>query len=126
MAPFPGNDLTSDPVRYARNVATMEADPTLTIGSPTVGWVRAVYRVMEDFAEPAYATRIRLPLLVVSAGSDTVVSTQATEEFASYLRVGSNLVVPGARHELLMEQDRYRSQLFAAFDAFVPGTPVFA
>jgi lysophospholipase len=26
---------------------------------------------------------------------------------------------------LLMEQDRYRSQLWAAFDAFVPGTPLF-
>jgi lysophospholipase len=24
-----------------------------------------------------------------------------------------------------MEQDRYRSQFWAAFDAFVPGTPVF-
>jgi lysophospholipase len=34
--------------------------------------------------------------------------------------------VPGARHELLMEQDRFRSQVFAAFDAFVPGTPLFA
>jgi len=24
-----------------------------------------------------------------------------------------------------MEQDRYRAQFWAAFDAFVPGTPVF-
>jgi hypothetical protein len=33
--------------------------------------------------------------------------------------------VPGARHELLMEQDRFRIQTLAAFDAFVPGTPLF-
>jgi len=33
--------------------------------------------------------------------------------------------VAGARHELLMEQDRFRMQVLAAFDAFVPGTPVF-
>jgi lysophospholipase len=26
---------------------------------------------------------------------------------------------------LLMEQDRFRGQVFAAFDAFVPGTPLF-
>ena len=24
-----------------------------------------------------------------------------------------------------MEQDRYRGQVFAAFDAFVPGSPLF-
>ena len=33
--------------------------------------------------------------------------------------------MPGARHELLMEQDRFRMQVLAAFDAFVPGTPLF-
>jgi alpha-beta hydrolase superfamily lysophospholipase len=31
----------------------------------------------------------------------------------------------GAKHELLMEQDRFRSQFWAAFDAFVPGTPAY-
>ena len=29
------------------------------------------------------------------------------------------------RHELLMEQDRFRMQALAAFDAFVPGTPIY-
>ena len=41
------------------------------------------------------------------------------------LRAGSHLIVPGARHEMLMEQDRFRGQVLAAFDAFVPGTPLF-
>ena len=26
---------------------------------------------------------------------------------------------------ILQEQDRYRAQFWAAFDAFVPGTPLF-
>ena len=38
---------------------------------------------------------------------------------------GSHLVVVGAQHELLMEQDRYRAQFWAAFDAFVPGTALY-
>jgi lysophospholipase len=41
------------------------------------------------------------------------------------LRSGSHLVVVGAQHEILMEQDRYRGQFWAAFDAFVPGTPLY-
>src|ERR1700704_2942655 len=36
--PFAGNLLTSDPVRYARNIAVLETEPALAIGSPTVGW----------------------------------------------------------------------------------------
>ena len=53
-------------------------------------------------------------------------STPAIDEFAVRLRAGSHLIVPGSRHELLMEQDRFRLQALAAFDAFVPGTPLFA
>jgi lysophospholipase len=28
-----------------------------------------------------------------------------------------------AEHEIMMEQDRLRQQFWAAFDAFVPGSP---
>ena len=123
--PFPGNNLTSDPVRYARTVAILEAEPSLGIGSPTVSWVDAAFRTMREFAEPAYPSRLRQPLLLVAAGQDRIVSTPAIGAFAVRLRAGSHLVIPGARHELLMEQDRYREQFWAAFDAFVPGTPMF-
>ena len=34
-------------------------------------------------------------------------------------------MIAGAKHEILQEQDRYRAQFWAAFDAFVPGTPLF-
>jgi lysophospholipase len=122
MRPFAGNILTSDPVRYARNVAILEAEPKLALGSPTVAWVDAAFRAMRAMGERGYASRIRQPTLIVSAGLDNLVSNAAIEDFASQLRAGSHLVVVGSKHELLMEQDRYRSQFWAAFDAFVPGS----
>jgi lysophospholipase len=64
-------------------------------------------------------------MLIVAGGSDAVVSNPAIEDFASMLRAGSHLVIVGAQHEILMEQDRFRSQFWAAFDAFVPGTPLY-
>jgi lysophospholipase len=123
--PFIGNLLTSDPVRYARNVAVLEAEPALGIGSPTVAWADAAFRAMGELSESGYPGRIRQPILIIAAGMDGIVSTPAIGEFAVQLRAGSHLVVPGARHELLMEQDRFRIQALAAFDAFVPGTPLF-
>ena len=123
--PFVGNRLTSDPVRYARTSTVIEAEPALAVGSPTVGWIDSAFRAMLEFADPTYAHHLRQPLLLVAAGQDQIVSTPATGAFAVRLRTGSHLVIPGAKHELLMEQDRYREQFWAAFDAFVPGTPLF-
>jgi lysophospholipase len=124
--PFIGNMLTSDPVRYARNMAVVEAEPALAIGWPTVGWTDSAFKAMRQLQEPSFPARIRQPILVIAAGHDQIVSTPAIDEFAIRLRAGAHLIVPGSRHELLMEQDRFRMQALAAFDAFVPGTPIFA
>jgi len=123
--PFVGNILTSDPVRYARNAAILEAEPALALGAPTVAWCDAAFRAMAALRERSYPARIRQPILIVAGGNDAVISNLAIEDFAGMLRAGSHLVVVGAQHELLMEQDRFRSQFWAAFDAFVPGTALY-
>jgi lysophospholipase len=123
---FIGNPVTSDPVRHARTVAILEARPSLGLGAPTVAWAAAAFDAMDQFGEPRFTSNLRQPMVLVAAGRDEIVSTLATEEFGLRLRTGAHLIVNGAKHELLMEQDRYRSQFLAAFDAFVPGTPLFA
>jgi lysophospholipase len=125
VGPFINNNATSDPVRYARTKAVLEAAPGLGIGSPTVSWLDAAYRAMAEFANPAFAGKVRQPLMLIAAGRDQVVSTAAIEEIAIRLRAGSHLIVAGSRHELMMEQDSYRGQFWAAFNAFVPGTPLY-
>jgi lysophospholipase len=62
---------------------------------------------------------------MVAAGDDRVVSTTAIERFAGKLLAGAHVIQPGSRHEILPEQDQYRNQFWAAFDAFVPGTPLY-
>jgi lysophospholipase len=123
--PFIGNPVTSDPVRYARTAAIVEAEPDLGLAAPTIAWVDAAFRAMAEMAEPSYPTRIRQPLLILAAGEDELVSMPAIGEFALRLRAGAHLVISGSRHEILMERDRFRSQFWAAFDAFVPGSPLF-
>ena len=122
---FIGNILTSDPVRYARNAAVLEAEPDLGLGSPTVAWADSALRLMKQFREPGFAARIRQPLLLVAAGADQVVSTAAIENFGMNLLAGRHLIIAGSRHEILQEQEHYRAQFWAAFDAFVPGTPLY-
>ncbi len=59
---------------------------------------------------------------LVAGSLDKVVSVRAVEGLAGELRTGSFVLVPGARHEVLMERDKLREQYWAAFDAFVPGS----
>ena len=122
---FIGNVLSSDPVRYARNAAVLEQAPELGLGAPTIAWADAAMRLMNQFALPSYAGSIRQPILMVAAGRDEVVSTPAIETLGMNLLAGRHLILAGSRHEILQEQDHYRGQFWAAFDAFVPGTPLF-
>jgi len=103
----------------------LEAEPSLAIGWPTVAWTDSALSVMSDFTTPGFGLKIRQPMLIMAAGHDRIVSTPAIDEFAVRLRAGAHLIVPGARHELLMEQDHFRMQVLAAFDAFVPGSALF-
>lgn len=119
--PFEGNRLTSDPVRYARNAALSAAARHLSIGDPTIAWVRTAFQLMARLNAPSAALEVRVPTLVIAAGQDPVVSTPAIERFAARLKTGSALVLPSSRHEILMESDAIRAQFWAAFDAFVPG-----
>ena len=121
---FPGNPLTTDPGRYARNAALLAQDPTLGIGSPTVAWLDAAFDAMVEFDAADYPLRIVAPVLMVAAGADRIVSGAAIEQFAARLPAGSYLAIEGARHEILQEADLYRVQFWAAFDAFVPGAPM--
>jgi lysophospholipase len=123
--PFANNPVTSDPVRHARTAAVLEAEPALAVGAPTNAWMDAAFRAMAEIGSPSFAATVRQPMLLVACGRDQLVSTPAIEDFASRLRVGSHIILPGAKHEILMEQDYFRSQFWAAFDAFVPGTPLY-
>jgi lysophospholipase len=122
--PFPGNRLTTDPVRYARNAAAAQAVGAGAVGDPTVSWLAAAFRAMRRLTDPHVAPEIRLPVLVVAAGDDPVVSTPAIQLFAARLKAGHTITLRGSRHEILMERDAIREQFWAAFDAFVPGTPI--
>lgn len=123
--PFAGNPVTSDPLRYARTAAIVEAEPKLGLGAPTIAWADAAFSAMREFEDPQYGARMFQPILIIAAGADEIVSTPAASKLAAGLRAGSQLVIAGSRHEPMMEQDRYREQFWAAFDAFIPGSPLF-
>ena len=118
--PFNGNLLTSDEARYARNAAVLIAGPDLGVGAPTVGWMAAIFRLMQAMTVDGYGLSVKTPTLFINAGDDRIVSAAAAEALAARMRGASSVTITGARHEILMERDIYRDQFIAAFEAFCP------
>jgi lysophospholipase len=116
---FGGNPLTSDFNRYMRTVKVWDERPDLIVAKPTFRWGATAMRAMADAQGDAFPLAIKAPVLMLAAANDEVVSTSATEQLGLRMRTGRHAVIPAARHELFMENDEVRAQVFAAFDAFV-------
>jgi lysophospholipase len=116
---FPDNPLTGDKRRFVRTVSVLEAEPTLGIGAPTVQWFAAAAAAMANAQGDRFPLAVQIPVLMLAAARDRVVSTAATEQLGLRMRAGRHMVVAGARHELFMETDAIRGQVLAAFDAFI-------
>ncbi|MEQ1902056.1 MAG: alpha/beta hydrolase [Devosia sp.] len=116
---FGGNPLTSDFNRYMRTVHVWNERPDLIVGRPTLRWGATAMGAMADAARDNFPLAIKAPVLMLAAARDEVVSTSAIEALGLRMRTGRHAVVPAARHELFMENDEIRSQVFAAFDAFI-------
>lgn len=118
LGEFDGNLLTGDKERFERNKAVLEAAPQLGLGSPTVAWFRAALRSCAGLARDDCPERITVPALLFAAGDDEIVSVAAIERFAVGLKVGTHILMPGSRHEILQENDSVRRRFWAAFDAY--------
>jgi lysophospholipase len=116
---FPGNCLTSDRARFARNVTMIHEDPRLALGGVTYGWLAAALLSIDCIAAPGFAASLGVPVLMVTAGEDRIVCPKAQAQFCRGLRDGRMLCIRGARHELLVETDDRRAQFWQAWDRFI-------
>ena len=116
---FNDNHLTSDYDRYMRPHRMVARNPELALGGVTYGWLRATFDSIEKLAAPGVAESIAIPVLMVSSGADRVVSAAAQSALCGILPDCRRVSIPDARHEILMEQDRFRALFWRAFDGFM-------
>lgn len=116
---FPGNNITSDFLRYMRAADVVNNCPDLEILAPTLRWLAAAFRATARAAADDFPGKISVPILMLGAARDEVVATSAIEHLGLRMRTGRHAIIAAARHELFMENDDIRGQVFAAFDAFI-------
>ena len=113
---FRSNKLTNDPNRYQLWATYFENHKRLRLGPPTFGWIAEAMKSMKFVNDNA--AHLRIPALITACGADAIVTPSSIEEFAKTAHAKfANF--PGCKHEILLEEDEYRDQFWAMFDAFL-------
>ncbi|HEY4077338.1 MAG TPA: alpha/beta hydrolase [Rhizomicrobium sp.] len=114
--------VTSDPQRFERTQALLREQPDLRLSGATWGWLAAALRSMDWLKAPGRPESIQTPMLILGAGKDRICITPEAKAFAARMPHATYLEIEGAEHEILMERNLYRAQLWAGFDDFVART----
>ncbi len=112
--------LTHDPDRYADELWWRDHSRDVALGSPSWKWVEQALSSTRRLATRPGLERIAVPLLMLAARDDRLVSTPAIRRTAARIP-GARLHVYGreAAHEILRELDSVRLDALARIDAFL-------
>lgn len=91
----------------------------LAIGSPTNKWLSDAVRSCLLLEKRGYLEKIDVPVLIALAGNDLLVSNSAKRKAAARIKNCELQEIDGARHEILMEKDEYRSAFLDRFFTFL-------
>ncbi|MCO4322576.1 alpha/beta fold hydrolase [Aliidiomarina quisquiliarum] len=116
--PFAGNDLTSSAARYRFFAKLYQNQPLIRVGGPTWQWLSESLRAMALL--PKVAPRIEIPVLILQASADQIVTAESQQHFFTLLKHEKSQLLPiaGAQHEILMETDRLRQPAITAIQQF--------
>ncbi|WP_117236422.1 alpha/beta fold hydrolase [Vibrio maerlii] len=109
--PFEGNYLSSCEIRYCWFRDLYEQKPEIRIGGPSTRWVWQGLMAAKQCIQQT--RQVKIPLLLMQAEADEIVSNQAQNQFINKLMKTNSAsrleVLTGSRHELLFERDTIRN-----------------
>ncbi len=110
LVSFEENTLTGCEIRYNRMNTIFEELPKARLGGATYQWVYKSCKQFDVIFNEI--SKIKIPLILFSAGNEEIVSPSAHNDFINELNSLGNdakgYLVEGAKHELLIEKDIIR------------------
>ncbi|MGI9372710.1 MAG: alpha/beta fold hydrolase [Hyphomicrobiales bacterium] len=118
---FFGNPFTSDEDRFDRIKGVLKTAPQLSSKRPKIGWLFAAFRAMSELNAIPNKVHLCAPVMILSSRRDQIVAREAADEFSEKVQNATNIVIDGAKHEILLERDDLREQFWSVFDTFFDG-----
>ncbi|HEV2817305.1 MAG TPA: alpha/beta hydrolase [Allosphingosinicella sp.] len=110
--------LTGSLERYADEAWWWDRHPGWKMNPPSWNWMRAAFRSAAAFT-PERLAGVRLPVLLLGADRDRLVSPAAVRRVAAELPDAELEMYPDSAHEILREADPVRRAALARIDAFL-------
>ena len=104
--------LTGDRARFDEGFGWIEAEPGLSAGGATWGWLAAAARSMARLRAPGMLERIEVPLLMLVGTGERVVDPSSIARAAARMPHAHVEVVEGGRHELQLESDSVQARFW--------------
>lgn len=113
------HNLTESVPRYEDELYWWGQAPAFNLGAPTWGWTRAAFRSAAESFTGEKLAAVGLPILILAAARDRLVSAEATEKVAAALPRAELHMFADAAHEILRDADPVRDAALAMIDAFL-------
>ncbi len=110
------NCHTSDQNQFERLQKIIVADPRLSAGPATFGWISAVG---DELIELDKQKPLQLPHLVLLGQEDTLISQKAVKKKCKLTTQCQLHIIPKARHELLIEKQEIISVVWKKIENFL-------
>ena len=114
---FVTNVLTHSESRYKIFCEEYRAQPEVNLGGVTGRWLAEAVVAMNEILQRAPS--LVQPILLLQAGADKVVDNKSQQKVVERLPDCNFVKVDGARHEFLMEAERYRAPAMAQILEFL-------
>lgn len=110
--------LSSDPVRgMVRHLWSIKRIKQ-RMSAVTIGWLHHAFQSMDYLRSERVLKQITVPCLMVTAGADKVVSVARQSRAVKIIHKCRQITIDGARHDIWMERDQYRTPFIDAIKAF--------
>lgn len=113
--PFETNKLTGDKAMWAYMERQLRAHPELGIGGPSLRWL---YEALRETHDLSLRPSPDLPCLTILGSDEDIVDVPRVHDRMARWPRGHLEIVPGGRHETLMESATIRARLFRTMTAF--------
>lgn len=115
--PFTENRLTHSFLRYQYGVALFRENPALVVGGVSNRWLKT--SIVHGQKIDKLVTQFNRKVLLFQAGIDEFVKKERQDRFCEYATNCEKVFFKEAKHELLMERDSVRNEVFNRIFEFI-------
>tara|TARA_Y100001960_G_scaffold120665_1_gene128997 strand:+ start:708 stop:1655 length:948 start_codon:yes stop_codon:yes gene_type:complete len=116
---FEDNDLTTDEGRYLRTLKLVRKKPEIRLWGITNAWANAAKKEILLMRDKGWAEDIKYKILFLNSLNDRVVSPQHIINMSERLKNSKIINFSGTEHEIFMEKDKFRNEMWNEIDNFL-------